>query len=149
MMNDDSATQLLKDNASQTPAASDSVLPPQSSREQLHVAVIVPFRDNHAAQKRQAHLDQFVPHMTALLSKQSELRCGYLFVCYLSLCFYCNDSPQVNICSAFHIFIIEQSADGRKFNRGKLLNAGFDIARNDYDIFIFHDVDLLPGVSLY
>lgn len=50
------------------------------------------------------------------------------------------------MCSAFHIFIIEQSTDGRKFNRGKLLNAGFDIARNDYDVFIFHDVDLLPGV---
>lgn len=48
--------------------------------------------------------------------------------------------------SSFHIFIIEQSADGRKFNRGKLLNAGFDIARNDYDVFIFHDVDLLPEV---
>lgn len=48
--------------------------------------------------------------------------------------------------STFHIFIIEQSMDGRKFNRGKLLNAGFDMARNDYDTFIFHDVDLLPGV---
>lgn len=48
--------------------------------------------------------------------------------------------------SSFHIFVIEQSLDQRKFNRGKLLNAGFDMARNDYDVFIFHDVDLLPGV---
>lgn len=52
------------------------------------------------------------------------------------------------LCSTFHIFIVEQSLDGRKFNRGKLLNAGFDMARNDYDTFIFHDVDLLPGVRL-
>lgn len=68
----------------------------------------------------------------------------------------------------FHIYIIEQSNDGRKFNRGKLLNIGFDIARKnkcrqknttngrigsndgsdevviDHDVFIFHDVDLLP-----
>ncbi|GMF22119.1 unnamed protein product [Phytophthora fragariaefolia] len=52
-------------------------------------------------------------------------------------------------CSAsFHIFILEQSLDGRKFNRGKLLNAGFDMARNDYDVYIFHDVDLLPGDDL-
>lgn len=41
---------------------------------------------------------------------------------------------------------MEQSHDGRKFNRGKLLNAGFDITRHDFDVFVFHDVDLLPGV---
>ena len=51
-------------------------------------------------------------------------------------------------CSAsFHIFILEQSRDGRKFNRGKLLNAGFDMSCNDYDVYIFHDVDLLPEVG--
>ena len=44
------------------------------------------------------------------------------------------------------MFILEQSLDGHKFNRGKLLNAGFDMARNDYDVYVFHDVDLLPGV---
>uniref|UniRef100_K3X9X5 Galactosyltransferase C-terminal domain-containing protein n=1 Tax=Globisporangium ultimum (strain ATCC 200006 / CBS 805.95 / DAOM BR144) TaxID=431595 RepID=K3X9X5_GLOUD len=95
----------------------------EAARSPLRVAIIVPFRDSHPAQKRQAHLDKFVPHMTALLTKQDEL-------------------------SAFHIFIMEQSLDGRKFNRGKLLNAGSDIARNDYDVFIFHDVDLLPGDDL-
>lgn len=45
--------------------------------------------------------------------------------------------PPILLCQAanglelFHIFIIEQSQDGKKFNRGKLLNAGFDIARKD------------------
>ena len=46
---------------------------------------------------------------------------------------------------------IEQSNDERKFNRGKLLNIGFDYALKrsmkhppKHDIFIFHDVDLLP-----
>ena len=46
----------------------------------------------------------------------------------------------------------EQSCDGRKFNRGKLLNAGFDLAHGVGDgafgSYIFHDVDLLPGRDL-
>ncbi|UIZ21452.1 hypothetical protein KXD40_000155 [Peronospora effusa] len=77
----------------------------------VRVAILVPFRDNHPTQHRQAHLDEFVP-------------------------------------ASFHIFILEQSLDGRKFNRGKLLNAGFDMSCNDYDVYIFHDVDLLPEDDL-
>ena len=70
--------------------------------------------------------------------------------------------------SDFHIYIVEQSDDGRKFNRGKLLNIGFDLARKHrkgktasstdgngnssmgakHDVFIFHDVDLLPSPQL-
>jgi hypothetical protein len=47
------------------------------------------------------------------------------------------------------IFIIEQSDDGRKFNRGKLLNIGFIYAKEQgYNQFIFHDVDLLPSEEL-
>lgn len=43
------------------------------------------------------------------------------------------------------IYIIEQSNDNCKFNRGKLLNIGYDIAKkNDHDLYIFHDVDLFP-----
>ena len=49
----------------------------------------------------------------------------------------------------FHIYIIEQSNDNRKFNRGKLLNIGFDIAcKNGCKNFIFHDVDLIPSNDL-
>jgi hypothetical protein len=51
--------------------------------------------------------------------------------------------------SSFRIFIIEQSDDGRKFNRGKLLNIGAKIAEDEgFDVFIFHDVDLLPSESI-
>lgn len=54
------------------------------------------------------------------------------------------------------IYIIEQSDDGRLFNRGALLNFGFKLARAettksmwpDDDTFIFHDVDLLPDKHL-
>lgn len=41
----------------------------QDIKEESHVAIIVPFRDVHAEQKRQVHLDQFIPHMTDLLSQ--------------------------------------------------------------------------------
>ena len=44
------------------------------------------------------------------------------------------------------IFIMEQSNDGRKFNRGALLNAGFSqiFTRSQAsDTVIFHDVDLI------
>ena len=43
---------------------------------------------------------------------------------------------------------MEQSCDGMKFNRGKLLNCGFDLAKDNYDLMIFHDVDLLPSLEL-
>lgn len=49
----------------------------------------------------------------------------------------------------FHIYIIEQSDDNRKFNRGKLLNIGFAQAQQEgCEIFIFHDVDLIPSSDL-
>ena len=53
----------------------------------------------------------------------------------------------------FHIYIIEQSDDGRKFNRGKLLNIGFQLASAPssgapHEAYVFHDVDLLPSPEL-
>lgn len=91
------------------------------------VAIIVPFRDLHKEQKRSLHLKEFIPHMMKFLSlyKNSQITTDY------------------------HVYIIEQSDDDRKFNRGKLLNIGFDIASKDgHNIFIFHDVDLLPSPEL-
>jgi predicted glycosyltransferase involved in capsule biosynthesis len=41
------------------------------------------------------------------------------------------------------VVVIEQ-ADNRPFNRGKLLNIGFAIARETMDYCIFHDVDMIP-----
>ncbi|KAI9999085.1 hypothetical protein PInf_003767 [Phytophthora infestans] len=109
----------------ETEATQPDIRSTAAMQDSTRVAVLVPFRDSHPAQKRQAHLDEFVPFMTEFLKR------------------HCAGKS-----ASFHIFIIEQSLDGRKFNRGKLLNAGFDMARNDYDVYIFHDVDLLPGDDL-
>ena len=97
------------------------------------IAIIVPYRDLHASQNRARHLNQFIPHMKKFL----------------------NNLVNTNKISDYHIYIIEQSDDKRKFNRGKLLNIGFDFAikRSEkhpprHNVFIFHDVDLLPQDDL-
>ncbi len=63
---------------------------------------------------REEHLSKFLPHMDKFLKD-----------------------------SAYKIFIIEQSED-KPFNRGKLLNVGFDLAKETCDYMCFHDVDMLP-----
>ncbi len=89
----------------------------------IKVAIIVPFRDIHVEQKRAEHLNKFVPYMIDFLSKSAK--------------------------ATFKIYIVEQSDDGHKFNRGKLLNIGYKLAKNDgCNVFVFHDVDLLPSTDL-
>lgn len=97
-----------------------------------NVAIIVPFRDLHVEQNRRSHLTRFISELPAIISsKISEL--GYTL-----------KTP------TFQIIIVEQSNDNRKFNRGKLLNIGFEISRREFfsNVFIFHDVDLLPSSDL-
>ncbi|XP_064469358.1 beta-1,4-N-acetylgalactosaminyltransferase bre-4-like [Ornithodoros turicata] len=67
---------------------------------------------------RDSHLRTFLNHMHQLLRKH-ELDYG--------------------------IYVVEQMGKG-DFNRAKLFNIGFELAKElyDYDCFIFHDVDLLP-----
>jgi predicted nucleic acid binding AN1-type Zn finger protein len=85
------------------------------------IAIIVPYRDLHKEQCRKQQLDRFVP----FISKFMELH---------------------KSASSYRIYIIEQSDDNRKFNRGKLLNIGFQLACADgCKALIFHDVDLLPS----
>lgn len=87
-------------------------------------AVIVPFRDNKF-QNRSGQLKKFVPEMTKFLNNGID-RLGL------------KDKRE------FIIIVVEQSDDGRKFNRGQLLNIGFNLAKGcGCDYVIFHDVDLL------
>ena len=53
----------------------------------------------------------------------------------------------------FAIVVVQQTDDGRKFNRGQLLNIGFVEAKRFFgsqrmSSAIFHDVDLLPSARL-
>jgi N-terminal region of glycosyl transferase group 7/N-terminal domain of galactosyltransferase len=83
-------------------------------RYQKKLAIVVPYRD------RSQHLSQFIPHMQTYFER---------------------DKLDRNI--KYSILIIEQS-QGKKFNRGKLKNCGFEIAKANHDYFCFHDIDYLP-----
>ena len=83
------------------------------------IALIVPYRDN-PIQNRKEHLDKFKKHFGKFLESYN-----------------------------YKIYIIEQANDSKKFNRGKLLNIGINIAiKEEYNILITHDVDLLPSDDL-
>lgn len=43
----------------------------------------------------------------------------------------------------YDFYVIEQSEVGL-FNKGKVINAGFDILKEKYQLFCFHDVDTVP-----
>ncbi|KAJ1453759.1 hypothetical protein M885DRAFT_400366, partial [Pelagophyceae sp. CCMP2097] len=54
---------------------------------------------------------------------------------------------------SFTIVVATQADDGRKFNRGRLMNAAFQEmccghGAEAFDSVIFHDVDILPSVEL-
>jgi predicted glycosyltransferase involved in capsule biosynthesis len=68
---------------------------------------------------REEHLHQFVPHMKKFL----------------------RDIP-------YRLFLIEQ-ADQKSFNRGKLLNIGFNFAKQDHNYICLHDIDMLPITADY
>jgi len=99
--------------------------------DKIHIAIIVPFRDIHSEQMRTVHLNRFIKEMPLLFE---------------TFLMNVDDKDKYD----YKILIIEQNNyDTLKFNRGKLLNIGFKIAKQlDCNIFIFHDVDLLPSMNL-
>ncbi|MEL6348225.1 MAG: hypothetical protein AAFV53_34265, partial [Myxococcota bacterium] len=78
------------------------------------LAILVPYRN------RAAHLKEFLPHMRSYLTTLEAM--GQL---------------------TWSIHIIEQLGEQR-FNRGKLLNCGFMLTRDQADYICLHDVDYLP-----
>jgi hypothetical protein len=91
------------------------------------VAIIIPFRDPVAnGGPRTEQLKQIVSYFHAYMKTYE------------------------NKVEKWKIFIAEQSKDGFKFNRGRLLNYAAKIAiKQGFDTLIFHDVDLLPSYLLH
>lgn len=85
------------------------------------VAIIVPFRDQRE-QRRAAQLEEFMHMMPRWLGLEP---------------------------GSARVIVAVQPNDGRKFNRGLLLNAGARVAmRQGFQTLILHDVDLLPSDDL-
>jgi N-terminal region of glycosyl transferase group 7 len=117
---------LSSSNGTKSSSSSRQKSAAESTKVKPEIAIIVPYRDLHVKQRRKQQLDLFIPSISKFMELKKDR-------------------------SSYRIYIIEQSNDGRKFNRGKLLNIGFKIACADgCKAFIFHDVDLLPseGMSL-
>jgi glycosyltransferase involved in cell wall biosynthesis len=70
---------------------------------------------------REEHLIKFIPYITNYLSNQIK---------------------------EYKIVIVEQSNE-EKFNRGTLINIGFDLVKSECDYIAPHDVDLLPEDADY
>ena len=86
----------------------------------VKIAIIIPFRDLEEKHARTKQLNTLVEYFTSYLKGDD-----------------------------YKIFVVEQNDDNRKFNRGQLLNIGFEYAEKEgYNNFIFHDADLLPSVEL-
>ena len=96
------------------------------------VALLVPFRPQRE-QDRAAQLTRFLRHIAAFVCRPPAAEAV---------------DPHVR----FLVLVAQQSEDGRKFNRGQLLNAAYREARriagDRLVSVVFHDVDLLPPPGL-
>merc|ERR1712037_956377 len=81
-----------------------------------NIAIIIPFRDMTDDLFRTKQVLYFLYYMVPILIRQN---------------------------NHFSIYLVSQVHDDSPFNRAKLLNIGFDVAKKDgFDCFFFHDVDL-------
>jgi len=97
----------------------------RSERRPCEILIAVPYRNQLPVNDRQPQLALFTRAMDIFL-KQMHATTG------------CTGS----------VYVVEQSQDGRRFNRGYLANAAFKLAMQHHphiSSFIFHDVDLLPS----
>ena len=85
------------------------------------LAILVPYRD------RKEHLGQFLPGIKAYFSPE-----------YMK---------EKNI-SGLEIHVCEQD-NNQPFNKGRLINAGFLLSRQNNDYFCIHDVDYIPIAADY
>jgi hypothetical protein len=103
-----------------SPATALPLLSPEGrARYDKRLAILVPYRD------RAVHLARFLPHMATYFAQD-----------------------KLDSAIDYTIHIVEQ-AGTRPFNKGRLLNAGFTLVRDQADYVCLHDVDYLPLWSDY
>ena len=101
-------------------SSEDHTVPSAKIEKETRTAIIIPFRDSEKSKPRTKQLEKLTEYMKSFLAGET-----------------------------YKIIVVEQSQDGLKFNRGQLLNIGFELASKDgFNNFVFHDVDLLPSPEL-
>lgn len=101
----------------------------KEQQKKRRLAIVVPFRDNKH-QNRAGQLKKFVPEMLRFLEAGVK-KLGLVGK------------------REYKIIVVEQSDDGMDFNRGQLLNVGFNLAKGaGFDYVVYHDVDLLSKKGL-
>jgi len=108
--------------------AEPALLPPTKEGGSLRIAVVLPFRDD-GLQDRSKHLEKIIPHIHKIFTRQKSLG---------------------NV-KSWKILVVEQAEDGRPFNRGALLTAGFHLLEYmgiEFDQVMLHDADLLAKDEL-
>ena len=101
------------------------------------IIIIAPYYDQEftkdiQGQDRQVHLDAFVTHMRKFIPEMMD-----------------HAKKEKGMDLEVDLHVMEQENKDLKFNRGALLNIGFNLsnARN-YSGVIFHDIDLLPKMNM-
>jgi N-terminal region of glycosyl transferase group 7 len=134
----------------------------------LHsIAILVPYHDMYGDQQGANHLQQFVSHMVQFLNNcVAQHRMLNDFQIYIIE--QTNDDTKETDYKSDPI-AIDKSTGSQMLNRGQLMNIGFSYALNksithsassvvnatsgnQHDIFIFHDINLLPNddmIDLY
>jgi N-terminal region of glycosyl transferase group 7/N-terminal domain of galactosyltransferase len=110
---------MVQEKAEAIPCLRPGVVEAPMSADAKRMAIIVPYRD------RAEHLAAFLPHVRRFLRESDALQ------------------------KAEHTIHVVEQLGTSWFNRGKLLNAGFVLARAHADYFVFHDVDYLPTSADY
>ena len=107
-------------------------------KPERRIAIVVPYRkemllDDIEGQNREEHKKKFTNYMRKYVDEMK---------------IYAKTNNDIIL--EVDIYIMEQEDDAKKFNRGALLNAGYDIAmkKHDYASIIFHDIDILPYVQM-
>jgi hypothetical protein len=108
------------------------------------IAIVVPYRPQRE-QDRAAQLHAFLRHMAAFVAAGGGDP--------LALPSPTSGADRTAQGVRFIVIVVQQSEDGRKFNRGQLLNTGYREAqrvagRGGLASVILHDVDLLPPAGL-
>ena len=123
-----------------------------------NIAIVVPYRNGYPNSEssqinRNLQLNRFINHFTEFFKEGNPKQKYTIFVLHQKCSDRLSDTPPESVKSTININEIDGTVDvdSRKFNRGALINVGYEVINHldIYDTMIIHDVDLLPIQDLF